>query len=78
MAMVTEQQQDRNGVGADGFIKLMFSTTHDETGCTFRHSPIGVSKVFLNKVHRDSQGIGKIHMGRMLDALLLTEEEFAD
>lgn len=72
MAMVT--RSSRMGTA----LKPMFRTTDAETGCTFRHSPVGILKVFLNKVRRDSKGIEKTHMGRMLDAVLLTEEEFAD
>lgn len=59
-------------------LKPMFRTTDAETGCTFRHSPVGILKVFLNKVRRNSKGIEKTYMGRILDAVLLIEEEFAD
>ncbi|KAL5903100.1 hypothetical protein ACKVV7_011408 [Pyricularia oryzae] len=73
-----KQEQKVSGVGADGFVNPLFRTTDVETGCTFQHSPVGFLKVYLSKVRRDSKGINRIYMGKMLDAVLLTEEEFAN
>lgn len=73
-----KQEQSVSGVGADGFVNPVFRTTDDETGCTFRHSPVGFLKVFLSKVRRDSKGIDRTHIGKMLDAVLLTEKDFVN
>lgn len=73
-----KQEQKVSGVGADGFVDPLFRTTDAETGCTFQHSPVGFLKVYLSKVRRDSKGIDRTYMGKMLDAVLLTEEEFAN
>lgn len=73
-----KQEQSVSGVGADGFVNPVFRSTDHETGCTFRHSPVGFLKVFLSKVRRDSKGIDRTHIGKMLDAVLLTEKDFVN
>ncbi|KAL5884451.1 hypothetical protein ACKVWC_003422 [Pyricularia oryzae] len=50
-------------------------TTH---GRIVLHFPVGFLKVYLSKVRRDSKGIDRTYMGKMLNAVLLTEEEFAN
>ncbi|QBZ56801.1 hypothetical protein PoMZ_01717 [Pyricularia oryzae] len=62
-------------VGTDGFVKPMFRCANSQAGYTFRHSPVGFLKVFLSKVRRDCKNINKTHMGKLLNAVLLKEED---
>lgn len=60
--------------GADGFVGPSYRTSG--TICTFKHSPVGFLKVYLSKVRRNCKGIERTHMGKVLDAVLLKENEF--
>lgn len=62
-------------VRTDGFVEPMFRCADSQAGCTFRHSPVGFLKVFLSKVRRDCKSIDKTHMGKLLNAVLLREED---
>lgn len=60
-------------VRADGFIEPGRGHASDR----FKDSPVAFLKVLMSKIRRDCRGgIGKTHVGKVLDGALLTESDF--
>ena len=61
-------------VAADGFIM----GGKEGQISTFHHSPLKFLKVLMSQIRKDSQAIGKTHIGKIVDGVLLTPSDFMD
>ena len=62
--------EDDTIVGADGFIAEAMRNSR------FERSPIQFWKVLINKVRRNCEAFRKTHIGKILGAMLLEEDDF--
>lgn len=71
----TDKETPGTQVQADGFIKVIDdSSAHPRS--RWKESPVMLYKILMSKIRRDCGGIEKTHMGKLLDGILLREEDF--
>ncbi|PYH42617.1 uncharacterized protein BP01DRAFT_404617 [Aspergillus saccharolyticus JOP 1030-1] len=61
-------------VAADGFIV----GGKDKPKTTFSQSPLKFLKILMSQIRKDCQDISKTHLGKIIDGVLLTPEDFRD
>ncbi|KAE8342468.1 hypothetical protein BDV24DRAFT_162359 [Aspergillus arachidicola] len=66
-------------VATDGFILRRDKNNRAERlASTFRQSPIKFLKVLMSQVRRKGEGIGKAHMGKMVNGVILHRSDFEE
>lgn len=63
-------------VQPDGFIEPDGHPSSRDPATVFRQSPVGFLKVLMTKVLGLGRGIEKTHLGRILEGVLLSDEDF--
>lgn len=65
-------------IDADGFLRSATSKAGKKVirTSTVKKSPVNFLKAFLSKARRDGQGIGKTHLGKVLDGVQLGKKDF--
>jgi hypothetical protein len=75
LGLSTEAAKDGWEIASDGFIvKDGRGRKGGQSGLS--KSPVEFVKVLMSKIRRNGEGIGKTHMGRLLEGQLLTREDF--
>lgn len=64
-------------VKSDGFI-VRDDGKEGSSGAHFRQSPVSFLKVLFTKIRRNTEGVEKTDLGKVLNGAILTEEDFAE
>lgn len=75
LGLAWNAEEQFTAVRADGFI---VPGRRSKNRSKFTHSPVQFLKLLMAKIRRDCVGIEKTHMGKILDGMLLTSEDFKD
>ncbi|KAH8125774.1 hypothetical protein LI328DRAFT_165631 [Trichoderma asperelloides] len=65
-------------LGPDGFIPPGVNRGNLVNKSGFKKSPVQFIKVLVTKIRRNCEVVEKTHLGKILDGVLLTEEDFED
>lgn len=65
-------------LGPDGFIPAGVNSGQLMNKSEFTRSPVQFIKVLVTKIRRNCETVEKTHIGKILDGVLLTEEDFED
>lgn len=78
LRLSNEEATDEVELEADGFIRSATSETALSVigASTFSKSPVKFLDIFLSKIRKDCQSIGKTHLGKILGGALLKDEDF--
>ncbi|UNI13962.1 hypothetical protein JDV02_000648 [Purpureocillium takamizusanense] len=68
---------DAEGAGIDGFIEPRKRVRPHSGRANFPRSPVQFLRILMSKIRRDGGSINRTHVGKMLNGVLLTEEDFA-
>lgn len=63
-------------IQADGFINITDPSVCTRPRSRFSDSPVMLFRVLMSKIRRDCGGIEKTHIGKLLDGIHLTEDDF--
>jgi hypothetical protein len=63
-------------LGPGGFIPPGVSSGHLVNQSGFMKSPVQFLKVFVTKIRRNCEAVEKTHIGKILDGVLLSEDDF--
>jgi hypothetical protein len=75
LGIASRAAEEGTAVCADGFLER---NKQSQDNTRFTESPIRFLKFFLSKIRRSGSGIEKTHMRKILNGVLLTEEDFKD
>lgn len=75
LGLAWNAEEQGTTVRADGFI---LPGRRSKNRSEFTQSPVQFLKLLFSKIRRDCGGIEKTHMGKILDGMLLTHEDFED
>lgn len=68
---------DANGMSIDGFIEPQKRVRPHSGRANFARSPVQFLRILMSKIRRDGANIDRTHVGKMLNGVLLTEDDFA-
>lgn len=74
LRLASSEPEDGMVVGADGFMK----SPDEAVQGIFTDSPVMFLKMLMNRVRRNCEGIESTHVGKVLDGVLLTEDDFEE
>lgn len=68
---------DADGAAIDGFIEPRKRVRPHSGRTNFPSSPVQFLRILMSKIRRDGSSIDRTHVGKMLNGVLLTEDDFA-